>query len=51
MRGRRESKQQAEKEVELGRLLKPPRLPGRRKETQEKWLREAERKCKAGVGT
>lgn len=28
MRGRRESKQQAEKEVELGRHLKPPRLPG-----------------------
>jgi len=39
MRGRRESKQQAEQEVELGRQLKPPRLPGRRKETQEKkWL-------------
>lgn len=36
MRGRRESKQQAEKEVELGRQLKPSRLPGRRKETQEK---------------
>lgn len=40
MRGRRESKQQAEKEVELGRLLKPPRLPGRRKETEEKMVSE-----------
>lgn len=40
MRGRRESKQQAEKEVELGRLLKPPRLPGRRKENQDKMASE-----------
>lgn len=39
MRGRRESKQQAEKEVELGRQIKPPRLPGTWRETQEKtWL-------------
>lgn len=39
MRGRRESKQQAAKEVELGRQLKPPRFPGKGKETQEKtWL-------------
>lgn len=38
-RGRRESKQQAEKEVEMGGQLKPPRLPETRKETQEKnWL-------------
>lgn len=36
MRGRRDSKQQAEKEVELGRQLKPSRLPWRTKETQEK---------------
>lgn len=36
MRGRRESRQQGEKEVELGRHRKPPRLPGRRKETQGK---------------
>lgn len=30
-----EEGEQAEKEVELGRLLKPPGLAGRRKETQE----------------
>lgn len=49
MRGRRESKQQAEKEVELGRLLKPPRLSGRRKETQEKMAREKLRGSARGV--
>lgn len=48
MRGRRESKQQGEKEVELGR--QPPRLPGRRKETQEK-NGERLRGRAGGVGT
>lgn len=56
LRGRRESKQQAEKEVELSKQPKPPVLSGRRNENQgtkwpvRGWAREGwDEKITAGV--